>query len=450
MARVETTCPCVLKGECEGCEKTHYIKPDRVKRLKNAIGVYCPPCQKKQCRYARIVLQCDRCGRECPPRKPSHANRKRKETLCQDCKYGAEYAESLQKPNTSCRECGDPIRAWDSQLKEQESRGGMICKACQVKQKEPNTTCPFCDKRHHMPQNQIDRLIIADGNVCHECASDRDRMDILREKPIWEPTLAECRYYAGMFDADGCVLIEEKTSERQIDGRVRLVAKFTNKSRVLMDWLGEKLGPVFKTYDIPHITTRGDDTWYDFRMYEWDAYVFLRKIMPYMYIKRERAEFGMAYQALPWTQRYAGQLGNVYKAKMHKMNASKYWESIEPIAEKNPLCEWPPRPDFAAYCAGFLDGDGHVAYNKKNGALINVSFANTNVNPLLLMQYMFGRGKFSTSSYINSDGSIGYGHDLYLSIKDSLVLLEHLVPYMHIKKQHSIVAINAYKAKRGL
>ena len=102
-------------------------------------------------------------------------------------------------------------------------------------------------------------------------------------------TIEERAYIAGLFDGEGsCSFVYRKASK---NGKRygRLEAKITNCDKPVLDWVAQSFGSG-GVYLGGHVGVVGRRQAYNFMVSNEQARKFLRAILPYLLVKRTRAE----------------------------------------------------------------------------------------------------------------------------------------------------------------
>lgn len=128
---------------------------------------------------------------------------------------------------------------------------------------------------------------------CSKRCAAKARIKQAAIRPLSELDAAYC---AGVFDGEGSVVLWD----RGYGGRLQLRCTVANTYRPLMDWLQDTLGTgsvVEKKY-----TRQGQEHYldaYTYQVYGQNAVEWLRAMLPYLIVKRDKALVAIESQSTP-------------------------------------------------------------------------------------------------------------------------------------------------------
>ena len=240
-------------------------------------------------------------------------------------------------------------------------------------------------------------------------------------------------YMAGLMDTDGTFGIY---GLRASDGHLNYICRvsLTNVNKSLMDWIVDTFGG---TYSIQL------DYGKHRLAYSWRTQnaghtkKFIESILPYLMIKRDEAKIVLEYIALegarcPDTRK---QLSERLKSlKINREFVTTDMPGIFDGWEKN---------DIQAYCAGVLDGDGHISVKDKEYGKTVISITNKFKPMLTGISLLYG-------GYIQehkADKRAWLEWRLHNNEKKEMFLLATL-PYLIVKREKALRALNTIRKSR--
>ena len=106
-------------------------------------------------------------------------------------------------------------------------------------------------------------------------------------------------YASGIFDGEGCVRITKQQRNNGRSLQYALLVSITQKDGKLMDWLyGNFAGVVY-------LKNKSGENWiYEWRADNFKAYEFLKKIFPFLIVKKEQVALAIRFQERLKYERY--------------------------------------------------------------------------------------------------------------------------------------------------
>ena len=215
------------------------------------------------------------------------------------------------------------------------------------------------------------------------------------------------KYYAGLFDADGCFDMwptKRKNGLYYINIKATLYQKDVSVLQPLVEEFGTH---IFKSGVISAVTLHGSN-----------ARVFMENIKKHLVIKRRVVEYLLSIKG-----------STVEDISVIRTEIKKNRE------QRAPEKDWPSRK----WMAGYIDGDGclHSTFRKKDGnlefKLAVVSHVSQEAG-LLLMQKAFG-------GYITSQGDVRKWN-LSLSVTKGKQVLNHFADHLIMKKEQAALILD--------
>ena len=107
-------------------------------------------------------------------------------------------------------------------------------------------------------------------------------------------TELEWAYLAGFFDGDGCVNIATRQQRKGIGPQHYLQIIFSQCNQPILEYWRERVnrGRVYRTAH----PDNGHKQLYQWRMFDRDAEVVLRAMLPHLHIKRKEAQIALKFQ----------------------------------------------------------------------------------------------------------------------------------------------------------
>lgn len=110
------------------------------------------------------------------------------------------------------------------------------------------------------------------------------------------PTETEIAYVAGLFDGEGCVSIYYTTEPRNGKSYHNMHVRIANTDLAVLEWVQERFGG--KIHQNQPGGKGGTRPGYVLQWSNKSIVPFLATILPYLIIKREAAEIGLAFRTL--------------------------------------------------------------------------------------------------------------------------------------------------------
>ena len=247
-------------------------------------------------------------------------------------------------------------------------------------------------------------------------------------------------YVAGMFDGEGCILIVKQHPERNT---FRLDVRVTSTDFPLLESLKENFGGwVGNQPDNKNVKKcRRARYW---AASSKTAFVFLKKIAPFLRIKKEQAGLAIEFQE------------RIEKVGVNELEPSEVLAREGYKARLSALKNPQPQERIAlsglsqsekdvAYAAGMLDGDGTILVcSAKTSHWLSVRITNTDRFVLEQMKSFFGGGIGS-----KNDGQKRTRPcwDWSAQGKGAASFLGKVLPYLTIKRNQAILALEFQKRK---
>lgn len=256
-------------------------------------------------------------------------------------------------------------------------------------------------------------------------------------------------YAAGLFDAEGCVLIsKQKGTIRMIHPLHTLRVKLGCVNQSAMNWFGENFGgPISSVkpkkerrkifFHWQKSSNRGAD--------------FLRKILPYLKIKKPQAELALQFQnevkikpkreckeITPESLRLREKLKNQISL-LNQRHSQKEFKSMN---ERK-----------IAYAAGFLDGDGYIEIHIRRFRW------NTGKNPIYCLVVGSGcldqpiinwlKKNFGGSVYTEKSTESTDNFRWRIGADSAMNFLQEILPHLRLKVPQAKLAIQFQKMNRN-
>ncbi len=246
-------------------------------------------------------------------------------------------------------------------------------------------------------------------------------------------------YMAGIFDAEGCVTIAEKTpwvtkkAIKRLHHRMacKVSQKYGNVLELFCEYFG---GTVFKP--------KNNTPFWDINASK--ALNYLQTVEPFLIVKKEEAQVAINFQKRKIEEMKHYNSNHMMSNDLISFNQTQYLLLKELKFKKLkqlPLMEIHPIEQIYAYLAGFFDGEGFIGIatlKRKRGGMYHYLVATVTQSDrdyvlLELFRYFFGGviGKSSTKGL----------HEWKVCSRKAKVLLEILEPYLRIKKRQAQVGL---------
>jgi hypothetical protein len=305
--------------------------------------------------------------------------------FCDTHKTQRQYVEKVKKP---CETCGELTEKWPSQIRGQDHF--------------------FC------------------GNTCRD-NFPRERVEMLP----WHPSQDVCAYLAGLWDGDGNIDIAEGQEKPQLRARIGLT------HLPVLEWIKAEFPGTCSIASRNGTNPRHKPMW-NLDLMGNQAYRFVQAIEPYLRLKRQDAQLGLALQALDMRDRSGTIHGETIRAE---------WAHVK---------ERRKRPEYIgkvtpAYVAGFFDAEGSVMLGQvPKYCCLTVSISNT-IKWLIddIQEWFPYRSHIQTTHPLEPTWK-----DAYIWRCTTIAAWHFLVsvhPYLHIKAERVQLALQycaLYEAKQ--
>lgn len=236
------------------------------------------------------------------------------------------------------------------------------------------------------------------------------------------------QYMAGLFDAEGCLMIA--SSFRKASNCPGYIAQiiFTNTNLELIKWIISHFGGTYVKRNL----VSGCIQAYDWKITnQTHGLSFLSTIEPYLIVKKQEAALMLQYYALNGAENPEARKSLFEQIKFLKWNKGSV------------TTEMPNAFDVSnAYCAGFLDGDGSISPTP------HLYAENTHQGVIRLFANKYG-GSF-TERLLNEENpkwNTSYRWSLANKEKVEMIILSWL-PYLIDKRERALNALNKIRAKQ--
>lgn len=239
-------------------------------------------------------------------------------------------------------------------------------------------------------------------------------------------------YTAGLMDAEGYLLIRRTRAKDTNYVSYSAVVKFTNTDRLIMKWMVETFGGVYKREDRPNMAP----------IYRWftqgakHSAWFLSQILPYLVIKKEEANLLLEYYKMD---------GEFNPSKREYMVLESHKLKDRSVETDTKKFSWKPNL-INAYYAGLMDGDGDILIKKRSPKsskpeywaavhLYNAYLPVIKGAPLIYL------GSFRERFPKIDNHSAGYVWQLNGKERIELFLLK-ILPYLFLKREQAKLVLN--------
>jgi len=245
-------------------------------------------------------------------------------------------------------------------------------------------------------------------------------------------------YIAGFMDAEGSICINKVKTYYYY-----LRVCITNTNLPVMDYIRKIVGEKILTYYY-----RGQVS--NLVIYSRNAKLFLEKLLPYLHVKRPQAELALEFQSKMCQEKLTIPKREQENYKIQITNLNRNGRTKEGLGSV------PMGKISLPYIAGFFDGEGCVCILKvmekylarvRTRYILRIYISNTNLPILKNIQRLLG-------GYISERPNPPKNHlqvySLTLNCNKAKEFLEKVLPYLIVKKEQAVLAIEFQsKMKKG-
>ncbi|MGI0149765.1 MAG: hypothetical protein ACREDF_09585 [Thermoplasmata archaeon] len=243
-------------------------------------------------------------------------------------------------------------------------------------------------------------------------------------------------YSAGLFDGEGCVLIQ-----RTQGSTFSLHVRVTSTDYAVVEWMKKNFYG-FVGIQPPNRNVKNCRPCWYWNIQSRAASVFLAKITPFLVIKKEQADLAIEFQSrigAPGVNRLTPEEITTRETYKRRLVELKLGCSAE---TKTGLFD-PP------YVSGLLDGEGTILVYKTNGCYqLSVRIVNTDLPVLERMKSLFGGNIGSKIEKVSKRTRPCWTWDI--QGPRAAELLVELYPHLLVKREQARLAMEFQDRKRAL
>jgi hypothetical protein len=271
-------------------------------------------------------------------------------------------------------------------------------------------------------------------------------------------------YIAGIVDGDGCIRIKKSSSKQMVSPKYEIVFQVKMVHEPLIQFIA---GVFDETYRINKPSSKKGRPLYCFQLGNKKAERAIKRLLPYLLLKREEAEAALCLRDLQANSRsfrtkrskdctfqaFQGQMVTVKRHTLSNEYIQRYeelYQKCRDLKKENKKCPLTPLSDhlIIPYIAGIIDSEGCLTIKKTDSSkhngrvtptyltLIDIGMSDT--EPLKMIQDEFG-GLFSSRNKTPKRKTIF----LYRSTQNiTESILNKVLPYLIVKKQQAQILLS--------